>query len=517
METKILPKSRKVRIFLLLFLSAVAISTAGYLTYKVSQNIAAKDSEAATTATYLTNGRLYGPNSPFSRKIPTDAIYTKESRIGSVRGTYSDYTMPYVRNQAGQNVPLVKVTNIYTGTADYWPIPITAAPNTGEDAWLGVLDPDTSKFYEFWLFQWDTSTTPATAKVGGNWGFPLGGIGISLPGHTVSASGLAVSGGSVIKEDFTDPITGKIDTTRHIEHALEMGINFELIKINDFVAPATQGEDYPDNIGGIPLGAMFALPKNFDVESLNVHPLTKAIARAMRDYGVYASDRNGSGLFKKLYTGTIPYEASLTKDVFGIDNDVMLTQTQEEMYNIILQAGGLYRVTGVDFSYTCDSTQTWDASLQRCKAPGSTVCYKCTDDLTDLDACVSYKTTLTNCPIGTSFSPTGCTSTGGGSCPNTKSAITCYRCSESTTDGNACESFIANGPKCPTGSSSKSAGCAGATLSGACPVTPPACTSFTYSDWSACVNGKQTRTVITASPIGCAGGTPVTQQNCKRQ
>ena len=43
---------------------------------------------------------------------------------------------------------------------------------------------------------------------------------------------------------------------------------------------------------------------------------------------------------------------------------------------------------------------------------------------------------------------------------------------------------------------------------GTCSITPPpACTSFTYSAWSACNNGIQTRT-YTASPSGCTGTPP---------
>lgn len=41
------------------------------------------------------------------------------------------------------------------------------------------------------------------------------------------------------------------------------------------------------------------------------------------------------------------------------------------------------------------------------------------------------------------------------------------------------------------------------------------CSSFTYSDWSACTpNGQQTRTVITSLPDSCADGNPVLTQSC---
>ncbi len=44
--------------------------------------------------------------------------------------------------------------------------------------------------------------------------------------------------------------------------------------------------------------------------------------------------------------------------------------------------------------------------------------------------------------------------------------------------------------------------------------TATTCTSFTYSAWSTCTNGTQTRTVLTRTPSGCTGGSPVTSQSC---
>lgn len=59
--------------------------------------------------------------------------------------------------------------------------------------------------------------------------------------------------------------------------------------------------------------------------------------------------------------------------------------------------------------------------------------------------------------------------------------------------------------------SSTPAGCVGTPiLSQSC--SSPACT-YTYSGWSACVNSVQTRTVVTALPTGCTG-TPVLSQSC---
>ena len=67
--------------------------------------------------------------------------------------------------------------------------------------------------------------------------------------------------------------------------------------------------------------------------------------------------------------------------------------------------------------------------------------------------------------------------------------------------------------------SSLPAGCTGGTpvLTQACTYVPPVttCTSFTYSAFSACQpNNTQTRTVLTSLPAGCTGGTPLLTQIC---
>jgi len=46
------------------------------------------------------------------------------------------------------------------------------------------------------------------------------------------------------------------------------------------------------------------------------------------------------------------------------------------------------------------------------------------------------------------------------------------------------------------------------------PQSARVCTSWTYSDWSNCANSQQTRTIVSSSPAGCSGGSPVLSQSC---
>lgn len=68
----------------------------------------------------------------------------------------------------------------------------------------------------------------------------------------------------------------------------------------------------------------------------------------------------------------------------------------------------------------------------------------------------------------------------------------------------------------PVGSFNRTAGTptwSDVTGSSTAPVTPPSPCTYTYSAWSTCVNGTQTRTVTSSTPAGCTG-TPVLTQTC---
>lgn len=73
-----------------------------------------------------------------------------------------------------------------------------------------------------------------------------------------------------------------------------------------------------------------------------------------------------------------------------------------------------------------------------------------------------------------------------------------------------------NGSQSRTVTASLPVGCSGGnpTLTQSCTST---CTSFTYSDWSACLNGSQSRTITSSLPAGCSGGNPTLTQSCSSE
>ncbi len=277
--------------------------------------------------------RLFTSSSnPFNQKIPSSASYSKDEKIGSVRPAQEDYSMPIYRISS-KNVPLVKVVNDY-GRTENWPIPRSAQPNTGTDHRLAVVDTSKQVIYEMWDAEWRDDTT---LHAGGMKDFPLNGDGLSHPANQrVNAAGWAASAGMFTLADFS--------TTSEVSHALMISLPHALLKRDAFISPAIGGEAHGDNTGDIPLGTRFALPKNVDVDALQISPFTKILVRQLRDYGAFVSDRNNAAKYKGQYVATFQVEQGLPKKIYGISNNDLSQKVQTEMYEVI-QKYGLYRIS----------------------------------------------------------------------------------------------------------------------------------------------------------------------------
>lgn len=77
----------------------------------------------------------------------------------------------------------------------------------------------------------------------------------------------------------------------HMPHALVMALSAEQLK-SGWVFPAIS-EDGGNNgySGTIPMGSLFAIPPEVDIDKLGLSPEGHMLAEAMQDYGVYVGDR----------------------------------------------------------------------------------------------------------------------------------------------------------------------------------------------------------------------------------
>ncbi|MFN8374445.1 MAG: hypothetical protein U0694_16405 [Anaerolineae bacterium] len=282
------------------------------------------------------------PSSVFLQPIPAGANYVLEPRISTFRHGSEAYAAPVYRVAAGTALPNVIVTNIY-GRVENWPIPTGAQPATGSDGHMVIINYDSGFVYEFFQAQWTSgSTIEASSMVA----YPINGNGISNPArYRVTASGVANTNGMIMRDDFDNG--GGLDPNLPILHALSIHLPSSMIAPGGFVAPAVGGEaagtDRSEN--RVPMGAHFAIPAGVDVNSLAVHPLTRAILRAARDYGMYVTDASGAGTYNGGNIGRLEIEPGLLQAMFGVSGDSLMDQVMQEIGAVVAQYG-VHRIDG---------------------------------------------------------------------------------------------------------------------------------------------------------------------------
>lgn len=303
-------------------------------------------------AMYAQQSQGIFPLSPVWQPIPDHAVYTLEPRIGSFRMTLENWECPVYRVYPGQVVPLVKSVVTSSGRTAYWPIPASAKPASGDDKHMCIINYEDGNVYEFWRAVWQAD---GSIKAGGMVKFPLNGTGISNPPNfRVTASGFSNTTGMIKREDFMNE-AGQITLEgRRINHALTMAIPWCLLIKDGYIPPAVGGEIMGcATENGIPLGALFALPKSLNVDALSVPPFVREVLRAARDYGIYIVDGSGSAKYGGKDTGILEIETGLMPLLYGTGtrNDDFSVAMQSAVYNVIA-THGLWRVTIPDIPPT---------------------------------------------------------------------------------------------------------------------------------------------------------------------
>lgn len=130
------------------------------------------------------------------------------------------------------------------------------------------------------------------------------------------------------------------------------------------------------------------------------------------------------------------------------------------------------RDTGNSYVLLNGANPTPAQILELCNLTVQTTCYKCTDAMNDGNTCTSQVVNGTSCPTGWTTNSICSQDAPGGACPVETPKITCYKCTTSTLDGNACDSQVFDGASCPTGWTNNS-NCAAGETGGACPVETP--------------------------------------------
>jgi hypothetical protein len=261
----------------------------------------ATDSPATTTAQYP----VFDKNSFWYQPIPKSVHLHENSQafakefasqvkryFGHIGINFGDYSSPVYT--VGADVPTVPVAlrscwgsgvNDPKLAEDFAtvPIPSYAEPAGGTDSEMSIFQPAKDTLWEFW----------EAHKVDGTWQACWGGRmsnvssnpGIWQNPYGAAASGLPFAPGQILVEELR---RGEI---RHV-----LGIAVVEAEENVFSWPANRSDGKNPNKlpNRIPEGLRLRLDPTVDVESLNLHPIAKTIARAAQTYGFVVWDIGGS-------------------------------------------------------------------------------------------------------------------------------------------------------------------------------------------------------------------------------
>jgi hypothetical protein len=194
-----------------------------------------------------------------------------------------EYGIPIV--EADVDTPVVSITctaqrDEICGVESVAPIriPEDAAPNTGTDGALVVVDTDAGRTYELWRAE-----RVSASEWSVEWGSTneLDGDGITTSGG--SGSGLSRLVGIV-----------RIDELRNgaIDHAI--AVSSSETCTSEWRDPAWSSDGRRDGPHCVPMGARLQLDPTIDLDGLELRPGERIVAEALQEYGAYVVDSGAS-------------------------------------------------------------------------------------------------------------------------------------------------------------------------------------------------------------------------------
>jgi hypothetical protein len=275
-----------------------------------------------TTTTWSASPSLFSSDSVWRKPLADDAAVDPASAalVSALRGTVartdawigSGGTSTFYVVPADQPTVRVQLDSGSWGATlqqafQAVPIPPNAVPALGNDAQMTIYQPSTDRLWEFfrarklddgWHASWGGAMTRASRSPGyydtDSW------PGLSGTHWGATATSLPIIGGTIMAHELRAGV---------IPHALALNIPWAKAKTYTWPAQRTDGKSTePD---AIPEGARFRLDPTLDLDTLNLPPVTRMIARAAQRYGMIVRDQTGQsvGLFAENWTqhGTNPY------------------------------------------------------------------------------------------------------------------------------------------------------------------------------------------------------------------
>jgi hypothetical protein len=233
------------------------------------------------------------PIHPNSKQFVSEFLRQKRSYYGTVSINTVTYASPvYVADETTQRV-MVRPWDcqnkgyIDKSLAEQWksvPIPAYAQPADGTDSEMTIYNPAADTIWEFWVARkvdgaWEACWGGKMDKASGNpgiWPFPYG----------ATATGLPFLGGQLRIDELMN---------RKIDHVIGIAlVDTEKASVVSWPANRSDGTNAQNDKNRIPQGIRVRLDPTVDVNSVNMHPVGKAIARAAQTYGFVVWDKGGA-------------------------------------------------------------------------------------------------------------------------------------------------------------------------------------------------------------------------------
>jgi hypothetical protein len=155
-------------------------------------------------------------------------------------------------------------------------IPVEAVPAAGTDGHLHVISPDRRHVHEMWIAERQDETHITAKRVERN----------DLHGSGVLGGGTRAYGGSAI-----GGLVRRWELDRgEVRHAVAVALDPSQLREGPVWPANADDGDYPEG-GTIPMGTLFAIPPEVDLDALGLNREALTVARAIQEYGAYVVDQ----------------------------------------------------------------------------------------------------------------------------------------------------------------------------------------------------------------------------------
>ncbi|WP_244936421.1 carbohydrate-binding domain-containing protein [Methylobacterium currus] len=196
------------------------------------------------------------------------------------RGTNADWTFGNTPSMGG-TFQMRTPTDVQFKTGDGWAIIVSEDGQHYIETWLGSKT-GTNNYHANLVVE-NTVTSDGIANVPG-------------AHEGIRAAGMSLMGGVVQKADLD---------AGHIDHAVAMAISTTQAGSSStpYVWPATTADSFSGSYSGsIPLGSLFAIPKDVDLTKIGITTAEgMALAKAYQNYGGYVTDTAGPNTMQLAY------------------------------------------------------------------------------------------------------------------------------------------------------------------------------------------------------------------------